>query len=90
MKEPFSLQQFIRSTGCKNFTLKVVEGNEEYLEMLIETVSLPKQSFGIYIEKNNVFGKTALDSFKKHYAPHLKNKNFKFNSKNLYKGLSVK
>lgn len=87
MKQPFNLEQFIRNSGETHFTMKVVENQEKYLEMEIRPNNDPANVFSIVIERDVIFGKTALDGFKKHFGGYLKKSDKKFNHKNLYKDL---
>lgn len=85
MTTPFSFEQFIRSSGSIRFSMEVVENQENYIEMLVRSENDPTDTFSIYIERDVVFGKTALDGFKKHFGKHLKKKDQKFTVDNLYK-----
>lgn len=85
MPNPFSLEQFIRNSGEKNFTMEVVENQENYLEMEIKTTTPPVSTFNVYIERDVIFGKTALDGFRKHFGGMMGKKPKRFDVKNLYK-----
>lgn len=87
MSQSFSLEQFIRNSGETHFSMTVVENQEQYLEMEIRGQVDPTNVFSIYIERDVVFGKTALDGFKKHFGGLMHKADRKFNVKNLYKDM---
>jgi hypothetical protein len=65
--------------------MTVVENQEGYLEMEVRPENDLANVFSVYIERDIVFGKIALDGFKKYFGKHLKKVDQKFTVDNLYK-----
>jgi hypothetical protein len=83
----FSLSQFIRSSGQREFKMQVVSDEGEELEMEISAVNDPSVRFSVYIENNSVFGKHALDGFKKHFGQYLRKPSKKERTDDIFKSM---
>lgn len=83
----FNLEEFIRHSGCREFKMTVVSDDGEELEMEIETAAEPKKKFYVYIERNTIFGKHALDGFRKHLGQYLKKPSHRERTDELFKSM---
>lgn len=85
-KQPFSLEQYLRQSEEKEFTVQITHQDEVSVEITFSGKIHPDNKFNCYIERSAILPKLPTDKMREMFGGLVKGKS-KFNAKNLYKDM---